>query len=541
LKDTLYYLVQQLLIYNSIALDKKELSFQIQSHPSYPSLHAITGVLDHFNIDNIALDIPIDEATLAQLPKSFLARVKINQREEFAVIVKKGLYYSVILSKKKEDKLTSDEFLDIFTGIIVAVEKTELTEENNANTKLTNNSFITILSIVIFGLFFLAKPSLISTLFFFTSIIGILISITLKKQEQGIQTVLGNAFCSGASEFKDCDAVLTSKGANINIFGNYKLSDVSLIYFSGLAVTVFTSILLGLNLSLVFVISLLAFPITLYSIYYQAVVIKKWCLLCISIVAILWAQTVIVAFNFEPITSLSWSLNSILLIVLGFLSVLTIWNIIAPQLTDLQKLKQIKIDHFKFKRNFNLFHTLLETSKIIDTTINNASEIVFGNPNSNLELTIVTSPFCGHCKPVHTLVETILKKHSDKVKIIIRFSVNSNDAENILVKITSRVIELYNTEGVETCLNAMHKIYKGQEPESWITTFGVCNNKEYFLGILKKESEWCKENAINFTPEILINGKSFPKEYDRNDLIYFIEDLHENCCTEDIKGVQLAT
>ena len=37
-----------------------------------------------------------------------------------------------------------------------------------------------------------------------------------------------------------------------------------------------------------------------------------------------------------------------------------------------------------------------------------------------------------------------------------------------------------------------------------------------------------KRTAINFTPEILINGKSFPKEYSRTDLIFFIEDLEEN-------------
>ena len=29
----------------------------------------------------------------------------------------------------------------------------------------------------------------------------------------------------------------------------------------------------------------------------------------------------------------------------------------------------------------------------------------------------------------------------------------------------------------------------------------------------------------NFTPEILINGKSFPKEYDRQDLLFFIEEF----------------
>ena len=539
MKDTLFYLVQELLAHNKISIDKKELAFQIQSHPSYPSLHAITGVLDHFNIDNLALDVPINEDTLAQLPKSFLVRIKTEQGEEFAVVVNKGLHYDVTLLSKIKNKLTIPEFLKEFTGIIVAVEKTDIIEEHKENSTLFNKTLIITSSVLILSLFFLTKPNLISILFLFTSILGVLISITFKKQEQGIQTVLGNAFCSGASETKDCDAVLHSRGANL--LGNYKLIDISLIYFSGLTLAVLSLILLNLNLSLPFAISLLAFPITLYSIYYQAMVVKKWCLLCLSVVALLWAQTAVVAYNFETATSLSWPLNSILLTGLGFLSALTIWNLVAPQLTDLQKLKQIKIDYFKFKRNFSLFNTLLEKSKTIDTAIDDTSEIIFGNPNAKLQITIVTSPFCGHCKPVHTLIENIYKKYHEEARTLIRFNANIKDPENSLVKIASRLIEIYDTEGTKACLKAMHNIYHGQEPKLWLKEFGECNNLVLSLETLKKENEWCANNNINFTPEILINGKSYPKEYDRSDLMYFIEDIHENIEVEDKKQVQLTT
>ena len=136
MKESLYYLVQQLLIHNSIALDKKELAFQIQSHPSYPNLHAITGVLDHFNIDNIALDIPKNEETLSQLPKTFLSQIETENGKEFAIVINKGLHYDIIISSEKKSKLTIPEFIKQFTGIIVAVEKTELTQEKKTNTTL---------------------------------------------------------------------------------------------------------------------------------------------------------------------------------------------------------------------------------------------------------------------------------------------------------------------------------------------------------------------------------------------------------------------
>jgi hypothetical protein len=74
----------------------------------------------------------------------------------------------------------------------------------------------------------------------------------------------------------------------------------------------------------------------------------------------------------------------------------------------------------------------------------------------------------------------------------------------------------------------MSQIYDGESVSNWLKKWGECNEKEKYVSILEREKLWCTEQSINFTPEILINGQSFPKEYDRIDLIYFIEDLYED-------------
>ena len=526
MKNSLSFLVQQLLFNNDISLDKKELEFQIRSHPSYPSLHAVTGVLDHFNIDNLALEVPVDEKILSQLPKCFLAQVTIDRQDTFAVVINQGLKYTLIVSKKEKKTVTVQEFISMFTGIIVAVEKTDLTEESNSHNDLNNKVLVALTVSAIFALYLMIKPEISSFLFFLASILGVIISIALKKQEQGQKTLLGNAFCSGESEKKDCDSVLTSKGAFI--YKNFKLSDLSLIYFSGLTTSVFILNITNLSLSLPYVIALFGIPVSLYSIYYQAVVVKKWCFLCLSVVGVLWAQIAIVGFNMNFVYGIQPSTNSFLIIAFGFLSAFAIWNFLSPNLAELQELKQIKIDHIKFKRNFGLFNSLLEKSDTINTYIEDSSEIVLGNSNAHLELTIVTSPFCGHCKPVHSLIEDILKKHSDQIKIQVRFNANYKDTNDDLTKITSRLIDIYHIEGSDKCLNAMHDIYNNRKPEQWFKTYGICDNQERALNSLEKQSEWCISNGLNFTPVILINGKSFPKEYERTDLIYFVEDLNEH-------------
>ena len=50
----LYQLLQLLIVKNNIQLHKEELKLQLLSHPSYPSLHSVTGVLEHFGVPNVA-------------------------------------------------------------------------------------------------------------------------------------------------------------------------------------------------------------------------------------------------------------------------------------------------------------------------------------------------------------------------------------------------------------------------------------------------------------------------------------------------------
>lgn len=527
LKDTLINLVQNLLKKNSISFDKEELAFQIQSHPSYPSLHAITGVLDHFNIENVAADVPVNSETLLQLPDCFIAQINSEHGQDLIVVERKKSDYIIYDSENKKTKLSENEFLSKFTGIIVAVEETEGYQTTKNNSKLVKTIGFSLLSIFTLFFVFYSSTSWYNTFYFLLSVTGLIISIAIVKQELGLKTAIGDAFCSGADDKKDCDAVLTSKGAEI--LKGYKLSDFSMLYFIGLSLLTFTQIS---NPVISYTISLLAIPITLYSLYYQYAVVKKWCLLCLSIVGVLWLQAL------APVLTNNYIKTFIIkdFVTLGIVASFTwlAWNYIKPLFTEVQELKKEKIASVKFKRNYALFDSLLQKSPQLDTQLTDSKEIVFGNPNSSLEITIITNPFCGHCKPVHAHVDEIIKRYHNNAKIKVRFNVSVEKKDSDVVKITSRLIEIYNTQGEKECLQAMDAIYEGQKPAAWLKKWGECSNKETYTLELEKEKNWCNQNGINFTPEILVNGKSFPKEYNRTDLILFIEDLEENIEASDV-------
>lgn len=521
MKDSLIHLVQRLLKINEIYFDKEELGFQIQSHPSYPSLHAITGVLSHFNIENVAVQVPINLETLEQLPNCFIAQLNEENSKRLVVVERKKLKYEIYSTEHKKEILLKEAFLKKFTGIIVAVEKTEGPLVKASSSKIGEYIGLGVLVVLAAFLVFNTAVPVYNIVYLLLSITGIIISVAIVKQELGIQTTIGDAFCSGLDTKKDCNAVLSSKGAEI--IKGYKLSDFGLVYFSVLTVVTFIQIA---NPVLSFLVALIAILITLYSIYYQYAVVKKWCLLCLSSVGILWLQALIPILAKKDLNA--FVLNDVIVFAIVTIGLWGVWSYIKPLVLEVNSLRKDKIEGVKFKRNFELFETMLNKSPQLNTSIAESQEIIFGNPNSKLEIIVVTSPFCGHCKPVHKQIHDILHKYNDNVKIKIRFNIGTQDQDNEAVKIATKLIEIYREEGEYKCLLAMNEIYENGQYKNWLKKWGSCTQKESAIIELEKEHSWCKSNAIHFTPEILINGRSFPKAYNRADLILFIEELEEN-------------
>lgn len=520
MKNQLSVIVSKLLTNAKIPFDKNELIFQIQSHPSYPSLHSITGVLDHFSIENIAANVPINIETLKQLPCNFIAQLKDDNGQSLVNVNVSKEDYTVISNGNKKEKLNAKQFLEKFTGIIVAVEKPERTVSNISSKRQIRNFLIVAIVTLLAALLYIFNVSIINISYLLLSFIGTFISIAIIKQELGLETVIGNAFCSGGTEKKDCDAVLTSKGAEI--LNGYKLSDFSLFYFTTLTIT---SLLQINQLNISAILSLFAIPVVLYSFYYQYFIVKKWCLLCLSIAGVLIVQSPLLFLSDFVVYNLGLT-EMVLFITIAFAVILS-WIYLKPMLFEVNKHRKEKINFLKFQRNFDVFNTMLNKANTFNTKIDTIEEITLGNLNAKLEIVVITNPFCGHCKPVHKVIENILSKYENDVKIVIRFYINTDNIESNGVKVTTRILEIYKNQSKKETLSALHDIYNEMETNLWLEKWGTCIDVEKQIFVLKEERSWCTNNNINFTPEILINGKAYPKQYQRPEMLYFIENLIE--------------
>jgi protein-disulfide isomerase len=160
------------------------------------------------------------------------------------------------------------------------------------------------------------------------------------------------------------------------------------------------------------------------------------------------------------------------------------------------------------------------------------SEITFGNKNALINILLVTNPMCHYCKAAHEDIEDIVNKYINDVKVTIRFNVMIDDQSKLSYKIVSTLLTIYHEVSHEACKEALNEIYKEEvDNEKWLEKWNKLGNTK-FDHVLELEQKWCHKNAIGFTPALLINGRQYPKEYDRSDLLYFIEELSEKFVEE---------
>ena len=521
----LYQLLQLFIVKNNIQLHKEELKLQLLSHPSYPSLHSVTGVLEHFGVPNVALKVPSTLEVLEQAPTYFLANIELDSLDELVLVEKKKASIKITYQDKKSEIYSIEKFIKLWTGVVVAIEKDETVEEVAPNPLASIGKWLLYITTIVFvGYGLYTNPGLFASSHFILSAIGLIISVFIIKHELGSQSAKANSFCN-LSESTSCDAILNSKGATL--FGSVKLSDLGLVAFASCCLCWGVFALIGIsNFTVMSIVTLLAFPFTIYSLYYQFAVVKKWCPLCLGIVSVLLLQIVaLVSFDFSLIgMNVGW--NSVSVLLLSLLVTIGIWNFLKPLLEKQKTLDTLEVEHFKFKRNFSLFNALFKENALV-TPLVAPGEITFGNENAPIELVVVTSPLCHFCKAAHKDLEKIQALGKDKVKVTFRFIVDTHDKEWILYKIVSQLLHIYHTQGQAACLLNLDTLYAEEESlERWMTEQNFQTKPSYDT-IMELQKDWCANNDINFTPALYVNNREFPDEYDRSDLVYFLDDIIE--------------
>jgi uncharacterized membrane protein len=515
-------LVNQYLSLNFYLDIKEEFEESFFSHPNYPSVFAITDSLDMLSIENVAIKVPKEQ--LGELPDSFLAI--FNQ--DLVLVAKKEKTIQIETEKGVKTILSIDDFCKGWNGIILAVEPNQvITTEGKANAKWVTYSF-PIIGLILLSIFF-NNYSASNLILLFTSTVGVLVSIFIVQEKFGLKNEIVSKFCN-INPNTSCDSVIQSQKGEINRWMSF--TDLPLLFFSINMVSILLNPIYSSKI--IALLSVISFPIIAYSIWLQKIQIKKWCMLCLVVSAILVLQGLVGYFFEQPlVTSAIFNNFSYLFSVVACTS---LWLMIKPVFESKFKAESEVKELKKFKRSYSVFKFLSKEVPVKEGFVK-LKGLEFGNPKSSTALTIILSPSCGHCHKAFEEAISLVHKYPEKVFLNVLFNINPENKDNPYKAVVENLLEINNSipEKVEEAIFDWHIHKVGLE--SWLKKWKVAAISMKVNQQIQQQYDWCLENEFNYTPVKIVNEKLYPNEYNINELKYFINDFSEEKDAAEIESL----
>ena len=519
----------------NVNVDDDTINETLHNHPDWPALISVSDSLNKWQIPNAAGKIENNEIDEQPLP--FLAYV--NNAEFPLLIVKAITDKEIKYSQKNKIDITEpkENFYKRWNGVFLIAEPTKDSGDPyykaNQRKKFYNNLLpvVTVAAIVMLSFFSLYKTVTqvsrfeiitVSAVYvqYLILLVGVFVTSLLVWYEIDKNNPLLQKVCTGFAK-GNCNAILT--GNKSKVFSWLSWSEVGFFYFIGNMLILLSSQYSFTNsIKAIAWINILALPYTIFSIYYQWKVAKKWCILCLSVQAllILGALNSIVSislFSFAPF-AIIFFIQSFFLYLLPF----AIWFTLKPFILRLQDTKNTKREFLRLKFNIEVFDTLLKKQKQLVVPTDGLG-INLGNPAATNTIIKVCSPYCGPCAKAHAKIEALLENNSNvKMKIIFT---TSNDENHYAIKPTRHLMAIAEKTKDEKILKQSlddwylpdkkdYELFAAKHPMN-----GELLQQANKIAIMEK---WCNEEKIIVTPTIFFNGYQLPNAYNIEDLQYFL-------------------
>jgi glutaredoxin len=523
-KDNVTMVLNHFVAALAIPLTRKSLNDELQRHPDYYSLLAISEVLDNWHIPNEAYTLTFDELLAADIDGPFIAFVKAR---EFLTIHRLNEKEAIVSNEYwNKHRLSIAEFKQLYTGSILVAEKDEISGEADYAAKhrkeIVNNlrvPFIITGSTVLLLIWLLFRSPYLTTLNWQIALLtlvktaGLITTILLLVQSIDSNNPLINYLCGG--ENKGCNAILSSKAAKIT--EELSWSEVGFFYFGGSWLVLLLYSNVTSVIALLALLNVLSLPYTFYSIFHQWKIAKQWCKLCCTVQALLWLE--FAAFLPSILNGIHTpSLSDFASLITGMAIPVLAWVFLKPYLLLSKQIKPLKGQLRKYKYNKNLFKGLLnEEAKY--ALLDKESSLIIGNAEAENVITMVSNPFCQPCAKTHKQLEWL--KRRDDVMLQVVFA-TENDTDNY-AEVAWHLLAMQqdrNDTSLEKALDTWYEL-KIKDFAAWAKVHPKTTTVEND-GILEKHREWCALTEIKGTPTLFLNGRKIPQDYKPEDLKYFI-------------------
>lgn len=483
-------------------------------HPNKYNLLGLSDLLTVYGVDNNAFILDNKE-DISKIPLPFIAYAG-GDLVTVDIINKEQIGY---LWNGKHITVAMSDFFKIWSGIVLVALPNLMSGEpdyqqhkKEENLRIIQNGIIggIVITIFIITCFFTGlyhEPRLLGLLFF--NIIGTYISYLLILKYLQIGRIYSDKICSFFKQ-TDCNNLLESDAASL--FRIVSWSEIGFSYF----ISNIIIMLLFPNLNnWLAIINICALPYSFWSIWYQKYKFKQWCPLCLIVQIILWILF-FVNLSSGLVRIPDWDFFSLFVIgCIYFLSLLSISKlkplfVYKKRITDL--MQQIN----SLKANKKIFTLLLENQPKYNVSYND-SQILLGNSNANVCITILTNPHCNPCAKIHKEVNKLLKhnKHIQVQYIFSSFSPELDVSALYLIAVYLRK----NKKECERIYNEWFSVGKFNKEVFFKKNF--VDIDDIVINEFNRHKMWKQMMRFHATPTILINGYKLPSNYHVEDLRYF--------------------
>lgn len=513
---------------------------RIASHPDYPSLLSVADTLEQLGIPYVAARLEKDQLGTLTFP--------------YLLHVEKGGGEFVIVREQK-DLNKQPDLLGDWSGNVLLAEAPESIEDEGNRKHLSKERasrfafgvfLLSVLAMVVAG--WIHSFSWANILLSTTAIAGAVLGYLLVAKDLGVKYDTVESFCN-AGKKTNCDQVLHSGEATL--FGQFSFSDTVLSYFVAQFITAGLLIPVAGMASPMWwalaAIGVLSLPIVAYSIWLQAFKLKTWCKLCLLVAGVLLLQAGMIGWMVAGgvfgladggfvTTAIVWAL---------FAATGALVYLIKSRLKEGAEAKQEQAAANRIKFNPSVFTHLLFRQPKADCTPFE-EELLIGNPDSPVNITMAASLRCGPCKEGFEQATRLVRMCPEKVNLSVRFSLSQqSDAVETdpgryllgywLTALNGTDDQSFQAEKMLKDWFELSDLNRFREKYSFQT-----NGKNQNIDAVASHiSNWFKKTEVKGTPTFFVNGYKLPTQYLVEDLRYVVTGFSEMFTTENdnMKGV----
>jgi hypothetical protein len=256
----------------------------------------------------------------------------------------------------------------------------------------------------------------------------------------------------------------------------------------------------------------LAVPFIGYSLYYQRVVVKQWCVLCLNVLALFVIEAGLFSQTPFAVHTVSWATLPVL--VAGFGLPVLAWVFAKPNLLASAALKPVQDDLRRLKTNPDLFLAMLHQQAQMPALPPSMAVVAMGQPDAPHRLTVVTNPFCGPCARLHQdLTALLAQTDTVQAEIIFLAGAATDDPRNV-------VAGCVLGQPAPQCETVLADWFSQSHADVmvWAATHLAPQDADAVKSWLGQHADWCQLARIEATPTVYFDGYKLPEIYRVNEL-----------------------